>query len=315
MNIHVDDAIFRLQANGGISRLWRSLMPHLQAALPDATWSGQRPPDVFISTYYQRAPIGVPSVAVVYDYIAERYPGIGAHHPDAVNKRQAVADADAVVGISQWVADDCQRFSGKRAMVAYCGGAETFQRALPAEVDTFQKQYGILKPYVLMVGKRGLYKNARALYQAWDVWQTGTDHLLLCIGGEPETRADLDFDRRHPNVRVRLDVSDQALAAAYSGATALVYPSLYEGFGLPVLEAMICGCPVVCGDGGSLHEVGGDAPFYCDPLLPLSIAAALHQTLDPSQRLKHALAGYAQAKPFTWANMAASVAEAIRSAA
>lgn len=78
---------------------------------------------------------------------------------------------------------------------------------------------------------------------------------------------------------------------------------------------MRCGCPVVCGTGGALTEVGGEAPFYCEPLLPLSVARAMEATLNPSERLKHILAGYEQAKRFTWRGMAAGVAEVIRSIA
>jgi len=311
VNIHVDDAIFQLQHQGGISRLWRSLALELVKALPEASWDEQRPPDLYISTYYRRAPLGVPSLAVVYDFIAERYPGIGAHHVDAVAKRQVIAEADEVVAISQWVADDCRAFCGKPAAVAYCGGGEVFRRALPDEVDGFQRRYGIERPYILMVGSRGLYKNGRSLYQAWQRFAGAGTHHLVCVGGQ-DAAEDAAFDRKYPGVRIPLTLRDADLAAAYSGATALVYPSLYEGFGLPLLEAMACGCPVICGDFGSLREVGGDVPFYCHPLLPLSLASAMNAALDPSERLQYVLRGFEQARRFTWTGMAARVAEVIR---
>ena len=169
MNIWIDDTIYRLQSHGGISQLWRKLTPALQAALPEATFDTRVTPDVFLSTYYQSAPEGVQSVVVVYDFLHERYPTIGAQHPDAVIKRAAIERADAVTAISQYVADDCQRFMHKTANVAYCGGSE-YQRALPSEVDAFRAKYNLHKPYVLTVGRRGLYKNINALYQAWGLW-------------------------------------------------------------------------------------------------------------------------------------------------
>lgn len=312
MNIHIDDHIFRLQQQGGISRLWRSLMPELAGALPDATFDADRPADLFISTYYRPAPRGVKSVVLLYDAIHERLPSVGRNHPDAMDKRAAIQEASAVIAISQSVADDCQRYFGRAAAVAYCGGSEYFTRALPSEVDAFQRRHGILHPYVLMVGRRGGYKNGQSLYQAWGLWQGAANHLVLCVGGEDSTPADAAFDRALPQRRRRLALDDATLAAAYSGATALVYPSLYEGFGLPLLEALACCCPVVIGADGAGPEVAGEAGVYCDPLRPLSLAQALNQTLDPSLRLERAMAGYQQAKQFTWAKMARSVAEVIR---
>lgn len=315
MNIHVDDAIFTLQRNGGISRLWRHLAPALKVALPEHTFDPELPPDLFISTYYRRAPVGVKSLVVAYDFLAERYDGIGADHPDAVAKRSAIADATAVVAISQWVADDVKRFCGKSAVVAYPGGAETFQRVLSGEVDDFQRKYGIHTPYLLMVGNRGLYKNGRVIHSALRFWSAARSHCVVVVGGEPFDPATIPADHLCAGWVSLTGLPDTDLAAAYSGATAFVYSSLYEGFGLPVLEAMTCGCPVVCGRGGALVEVGGDAPFYCETLLPRSIADALNATLNPSERLNHILAGYQQAKQFRYDRMAAVVADVIRSVA
>lgn len=305
VNIWTDSEIFRLQKQGGISRVWRELLCELEHGMPDATFNPNQRPDVFLSSYYARAPLGVPSVVVAWDFIAERSPLIGAQHVDAVAKRTAIGEAAAVVAISEWVAADCLRYTGKRATVAYCGGGERFTRALPDEVTEFQKRHNILQPYVLLVGKRGLYKNGRALEQAWRFFQAYQQHMVVVVGGEQEHRPQWN----------RLELSDADLACAYSGATALVYPSIYEGFGLPVLEALACGCPVVCGNGGSLTEVHGGHAFICDPLIPRSLASALDAALDPSARLHTALAGMQHARQFTWKRFAAGVADAIRSVA
>lgn len=314
MNVHVDDVIFHLQAAGGISRVWRSLMPELRA-LPGLTFDPDAAPDLFISTYYAPAPRGVKSLAVVYDCIAERFATIGAQHPDAVAKRAAVRAAGGVVAISQFSADDCLRFCGRDAAVAYCGGGEVFQRVTPHAVTVFQQRYGILKPYVLLVGRRDLYKNAQALYQAWPLWSAHQQHMVVVVGGEAPTPADRAFGERYPGAWMQIKPDDADLAAAYSGATALAYPSIWEGFGLPILEALACGCPVVMGHNGAGEEVARGAAFYGDPLLPRSYAAALDACLEPSARLHQAIDGLARAKQFTWRKMAESMARAIRSVA
>lgn len=309
MNILIDSAIFQLQAQGGISRLWRALLPALRAALPEATFTPSAPPDWFVSTYYKPAPLGVKSLVVVMDWIQERYPLIGQYHPDAVDKRRAVADATAVVAISPQTADDTRRYAGKAATVAYPGLDAGFGKVLPSDVARFQAYIG--KPYILVVGKRGLYKNVQTLYQAWALWDAHPAYKLVCIGGEDGLPQDAAFVSRYPDTWQRLVLDDHDLQLAYAGAAALVYPSLMEGFGLPLIEAQACACPVVCDY--SVQEVAGGAALYCDTTRPRQLAAALHDALLPvPARLA---AGVLWARQFTWAGMAQTIAGVLRRAA
>ncbi len=306
MNIWIDSAIFQLQTRGGISTLWRALLPRLQAALPDCTFDTSAPPDVFISTYYQPAPKCAKNIVVIYDFIAEMYAPIGAYHPDALAKRSAIASADALISISQHVASDCQMVTGRASTVAHL--ATDLQRVSLPQVQAFEARHKLNKPYLLLVGRRDLYKNARALYQAYALW--GQDVTVLAVGGEECTPDDAAFARRFDWRRVEL--SDADLCAAYSGALALVYPSLVEGFGLPVLEAMACGCPVIAGAHSSIAEVAGDALIQCDPFRPASIASALSTAVQPERRMIHILKGYARAKQFSWNKTADIIAGVIR---
>lgn len=308
MNLHVDNAIFQLQQQGGISRLWRSLLPTLRTALPDAAFTAERP-DWFISSYYAPAPIGVQSLALVYDLIVDRYPLV-PNRADSVDIHRAVAEASAVVSISEATAHDVERLCGKPSTVAYPGVEANFGKVAPSAVARFQAGLGL--PYVLVVGRRGGYKNVQALYQAWGLWGARSFFQVVCVGGEEPLPADMAFARRYPWRRMVL--SDDDLRAAYAGAHALVYPSMMEGFGLPILEAAVCACPVVA-DSRVAGEILGEAAFACDVMKPRSIATALDATLDPALRVTRTLAGVERSKPFTWERMAAGIADALRRAA
>lgn len=299
-NILIDDAIYHLQSSGGISTLWHSLIPALKAALPDFSFDPARPADIFISTYYQPAPVGAKSIVLCYDFIASRYPGM-AHRPDVVWQRSAIANADAVIAISQWSANDVSRFAGKAATVAY--PATTLERASHEEVQAFKSKYNLPDTYVLVVGNRRLYKNVSTYLQALQMMNPRP--FTLCVGGEYST---------HPLMGLHVRLDENELAAAYTRALCLVYPSLYEGFGLPVLEAYACGCPVICGDGGALAEIN-EAALVVDVTRPLEIAQALVTMNDHGVRIEHILKGYDVAKRFSWSKMATQMADVIRSVA
>lgn len=299
MNIIIDDAIYRMQKSGGISTLWRELTPVLQATLPDFTFDKTQAADVFISTYYQPAPASAKSIAVVYDFIHERYPGLSRFAQDAQWKHAAIAAADAVIAISQWTADDVKQFTGKAVTVAY--PATTLERASHETVQAFKAKYNLPDQYVLIMGRRGLYKNVNAYRQAEALIQSSL--FTLFVGGE-----DLISSGRHYR---HLRLNDDEMAAAYTGALCLVYPSLYEGFGLPVLEAYACGCPVICGSGGALAEIN-EAARVVDVTRPREIAEALVTMHDHSVRIEHIVQGYRAVKRFSWSSMAESMAAVIR---
>ena len=100
--------------------------------------------------------------------------------------------------------------------------------------------------------------------------------------------------------------------ALYSTAKAFIFPSLFEGFGLPILEAMACGCPVICSNAASLPEIGGTACLYFNPLVPEEIVAHIQQVNQPQLRTQLATASLQQAATFSWEQTAQRTLEVFR---
>jgi glycosyltransferase involved in cell wall biosynthesis len=138
---------------------------------------------------------------------------------------------------------------------------------------------------------------------------------LLIVGGRGWLYEDVVAEAdKHDSVRLLGFVEDEDLPALYRGADLFAFPSLYEGFGLPVLEAMACGVPVVCSNASSLPEVAGDAALLVDPLDIGALSAALHRALEDDE-LRQTMVdrGLAQAARFTWERSARQLQDVITS--
>jgi len=146
--------------------------------------------------------------------------------------------------------------------------------------------------YVLYPARPWPHKNHARLYDAFTLLRRERSDLRLVLTGEG------DFGRLPPGVEARGRVSADALVDLYCGAAAVVFPSLYEGFGMPVVEAMACGCPVACSNAASLPEVVGDAARLFDPTDAEAIAGATNDVLrDPAPWIAR---GLERAQLFTW---------------
>jgi glycosyltransferase involved in cell wall biosynthesis len=274
---------------------------------------------LFVSTYYT-TPIATPSLMLVYDLIPERL-GLDMSAPIWDEKRLAVAHASSYACISENTRNDLHELEldslGKPAYVAPLGVAELFEPASGDDVAAFRRSRGIDRPYFLVVGERlGIerYKNTELLFRALQGWPELRGHEVVCVGGKTYVEPELRL--AGPKVRTRrLSLSDEELRLAYAGAIALVYPSRYEGFGLPVAEAMACGCPVITTRSASLPEVAGDAALYVDPDDPQGLREALDAVREPGRRAAMVATGASRASSFRWDRASAALAAALSEAA
>ena len=269
--------------------------------------------DLFISTYYT-TPINTRSVLMLYDMIPEVI-GINPEEPRWREKHIGIDYASAYIAISDNTAQDLVRFfpaiSSDLVTVAHCGVDSKFSPTNSEEINLFKSKYGISKSYFILVGANtGYNKNVELFLDAFAQLPSkqSFEILLTSVGFLP--RYEFRSYTSGSVVHI-LKLSDEELRIAYAGAIALVYPSKYEGFGLPVLEALACGCPVITCPNSSIPEVAGNAAIYVDDSDVNGMADALCEVQKPSVRQALITAGLEQAKKFSWSKMADIVSSAL----
>lgn len=263
-------------------------------------------PDIIHETYYSEdefRPNHARRVLTVYDLIHERYPKLFINSEGTCRpKRIAANRADHVICISE---------STRRDLVNYCGVPIEKTSVVYLGVDvgfvmgTVHTERCHVRPYVLYVGARGGYKNFDRFVRAFsNSSRLRKEFDLLCFGGGSLLDSELQMISNaglRPDQVIQIGGGDEILAALYQQAEALVYPSLYEGFGIPPLEAMAVGCPVVCSNSSSLPEVVGDAAESFDPLDEAAMMSAMELVLESSsRRIALIEAGRERYKQFTW---------------
>ncbi|MFH0909276.1 MAG: glycosyltransferase family 1 protein [bacterium] len=273
-----------------------------------------RPADIYHATYFNSlpAPPRAKRVVTVFDMTYEKYPACFLpDDPTPARMRRALSNADGIICISEQTKRDLLEYikvDASRVQVIHLG-------VHPASPES-RRATDTDRPFFLHIGNRYGYKNFERVIEAFVSGQgLGSPCRIVCFGGEKQGRRDralLDRFKATNLVEFRRG-SDLDLADLYRRATALVYPSLYEGFGLPPLEAMAVGCPVLCSDIPALHETAGDAAIYFAPHDPAALASAMRQVLrTPEGHQERVARGRARAASFSWASCARKTLEFYR---
>ena len=263
-------------------------------------------PQIVHETYYSAQPTyngGAAGVITVFDMIHELWPAsFPVSDQTASLKRNAVRRADRVVCISENTRRDLLRMlpvDGERVFVTHLG----FDRLRVGKQGS--RELVGDTPYLLYVGVRNGYKNFLGFARAFagSAWLKG-NFRIVCFGGGP-LAADERLVLRKLGLLdsqvIHLMGGDEDLAAVYSGAAVFIYPSLYEGFGIPPLEAMSLDCAVAASKTSSIPEVCGPAAEYFDPHDPDSISAAIERVVGSEERRKELVSlGRGQCELFTW---------------
>lgn len=259
---------------------------------------------------------GVPCVLTVHDLIYHLFP----EHHKWLNYRFLnaamplfVRRADHIIAISQSTKRDLMRLYGTpedKISVVYEAAAPGFIPQPPNRVAAVRERLGLPERYLLAVGTIEPRKNYARLVEALAILRRDDPDLRLVIAGS-EGWLTGGFHRaleEHEQSRAVIRpgwVTDEDLPSLYAGATALVLPSLYEGFGLPVLEAMAVGTPVACSHTSSVGEIAGDAALTFDPENTGEMVEVLRRLLrDGDRRESLREKGYARAAEFSWARAA-----------
>lgn len=278
--------------------------------------------DIFHSNDWTQPPSKSHKVTTIHDLVAYKFPE--SLHPQivAVHKRRLVwvkKEIDRIIAVSASTKRDIVellKFPESKVEVVYeAAGKEIEDWKKLSEVERRERieavniKYGLRDPFVLSVGKREPRKNIGKVVEAMSL--INGDYTLVITGGYGWG----DDTKETNRVKLLGYVPTQDLPPLYARAKILVYPSLYEGFGLPVVEAMSCGCPVVTSNVSSLPEVGGKAAIYADPHSTKDMAEKINYVLDLGSEKYRQLqrASLDQAGKFSWGKAARETAAVYRS--
>lgn len=333
---------WRLYVDGPPAPAWlASLAPAEVCILPPRRlWTHRalagevvrRPPDVLfvpahVVPFVLPATRLPPCVVTVHDLGYHVYP---AMHPRRqrlyleASTRWSVAAATQVIAVSQATREDLASFyRTPAAKVAVVHEAAPPPVTVdPAALANMRDRYALHRSYALFVGTLQPRKNVQRLAQAFAALaRSGNADFDLVLAGGPGWLSDdlvAGLDALAADCRLRRlgYVPDDDLPALYAGARMFCFPSLYEGFGLPVLEAQSYGAPVMTANRSALPEIAGDAALYVDPTDVDAIAAAMLR-LSQDEALRHELigAGYENVKRFSWTQAAAATLAVLEAAA
>ena len=277
----------------------------------------RQPPALVHETYYAKSKLAsgkTRTVITIHDMIYEKFPQFfSPGDPTHQLKKAAIDHADHIICVSENTRTDLVNILGvrpERTSVIHLSHTELpgAQGAVPSLTE---------RPYLAYVGPRAIYKNFSGLLRSFGISEFLRNNFsIVCFGGGPLSSAEREEIAQsglHSGQVIQISGTDESLSRVYGGASALVYPSLYEGFGLPPLEAMSARCPVIASNTGSIPEVCADAAEYFDPYQPESIARAIENVVRSETRKQQLVhAGLRQIQKYSWDKCALGTAAVYR---
>jgi glycosyltransferase involved in cell wall biosynthesis len=267
--------------------------------------------DVFHSSDWTQPKTTAAKVTTVHDLGVFKFPELFHSKIVEVQKRRlnlVKKECDKIIAVSQNTKKDLIEILGipeNKIRVIYEAASEHFKPQKKEEVEKVKGKFGIRNNYILTVATFGARKNLIKLYGSFKKIRKNYNLDLVIVGSGIEAER---------NIISTGFVKDLELASLYSGAMVFIYPSKYEGFGLPVLEAMSCGSPVICSETSSLPEVGGKCVIYADPDSEEEMTESLEKIIDDEKEQERLVKlGYLQSKKFSWQATAEKTLEIYRS--
>jgi glycosyltransferase involved in cell wall biosynthesis len=295
---------------GNLKNNLRKVKQRVNSILMSKKFSGVKD-SVFHSTYYTASPWpDLPQVVTIHDMISELFQET-YHLPHVKelreNKAKCLKTATRVIAISEQTKRDLQKIyniPASKIDVIYHGcNFELFSKKEEARSEkNILEKHSLTSPYFLYLGGRLHHKNFSNLLRAFAANPISKDYLLA-VAGTPWDPEESELIKSL-NISSRLvwmpSLNEKELPTVYQNATALALPSYYEGFGLPLIEAMAAGCPVVASQAGPFPELAEGAAILFDPFDPKQIGLALEEVSSPSKRIELIEKGKIQAAKFSW---------------
>ncbi len=279
---------------------------------------------VYHSPYYlmpYRLPC--PIILTLYDLIPQKYPEYVSARARLIFRlttKLAMRNNTRVIAISEATRQDVMaayHVPPEKITAVPLAPDPHFHPQSAAEIERIRQKHSLPEAYALYLGSNKPHKNLERLVQAWAMVTRETPHTLVIAGawdGRYPQAKELAAQKQTSDIRFLEPVDEADLPALYSGAQLFVFPSLYEGFGLPVIEAMACGTAVTCAHTSGLPEVGGDAALYFDPLNIADMARQINRLLTDAPLWEELAAkGLAQSQKFSWQTTAAATLQIYRS--